>query len=484
MIIPTYIKKLFSIMIFLFIAVLVWWPQIAGADDAGDAKSPDLQQRKIDAAEPSDPSCIEKIKGCFFGDLRILTYGVVQKYANSSQNPHNDFIQFPHYSANLEFRPDLRLELNYLELSVKPRAKFDFQIWQEGERDGETKWRDDWYVNEWRVRLKPVDAFFVSYGRENLQWGPSFLFSPSNPFFSDNGRSNPYLEVAGMDFGRLVLIPNDSWTMSAMVNTDEGRNKGLGLEPFETTFAFKIDYMGAQNYASVILSRKDDTGALGFFGGWTVSDSFLLYTEGNFTKGKKALYPVNDVSLLRAILPNTPAINNFISLLGATLKRLYPDDSNIYPVLLFGGSYTLESAGTISLEYTYNGLGYSSEEADRFYRIRRIAARAFDFDFGGIPKLVGQYLLLQSANSGLKFLRKNYTMLQYHQSDIKKMLDLTLRWTQNWDDGSAQFLGIVSYPMGNHWELFSTGAFNAGNGETEFGAFLDYQVMLGLKFTL
>ena len=444
----------------------------------------DFRELETDDAEQADPYYLEKIKGCFFGDLRIVTYGVVQEYANSSQNPHNNFIQFPHYSANLEIRPDLRLDLNYLELSAKPRAKFDFRIWKEGERDGETKWRDEWYVNEWRVRLKPVDAFSVSYGRENLQWGPSFLFSPSNPFFSDNGRSNPYLEVAGMDFVRLVIIPNDSWTMSAIVNTDEGLNKGLGLDSFEKTFAVKIDYMGAQNYASIILSKKDDTGALGFFGGWTVSDSILLYTEGSFTKGKKALYPVNDVSLLRAALPNTPAVNNFISLLGATLKRLYPEDSHIYPVILLGGSYTLEAAGTISLEYTYNGLGYGSEDADRYYQIRRVAARALDLDFGGIVKLPGQYLLLQSANSGLKFLRKNYTMLQYHQSDIKKMLDLTLRWTQNWDDGSAQMIGIVSYPMGNHWELFSTGAFHTGGGETEFGTFLDYQVMFGLKYTL
>jgi hypothetical protein len=45
---------------------------------------------------------------------------------------------------------------------------------------------------------------YLSYGRENLQWGPSYLFSPSNPFFHDNGRSNPKKEIPGMDFARLV----------------------------------------------------------------------------------------------------------------------------------------------------------------------------------------------------------------------------------------------------------------------------------------
>ena len=483
-------KKIISIIIFSLIAALVWWPQVAGADDAGDGKSSALQKSKTDDAESADQSYIEKIKGCFFGDLRILSYGVIQEPAKSSQNPNNNFIQFTHYTADLEIRPDFRLDFDFLELSVKPRAKLEFLIWEDGLRSGETQWKDDWYVNEWLIRMKPWEKLLVSYGRENLQWGPSFLFSPSNPFFSDNGRSNPYLEVPGMDFARLVFIPHNFWTLSFIVNTDEGRNTGLGLDPFEKTYALKIDYSGKQNYASVILSQKDNNKTMGFFGGWTVSDSIILYSEGNLTKGKKALYPLKDMSLLQSYMNNIfqdnpeirPAVDEFISLCGAAMQKIYPDDSEIYPVILVGGSYTLEGAGTIYLEYAYNGLGYSSEEADLYYKIRNIAATAFDI--GGIPGMLGQYVLLQTANSGLKFLRKNYAMLQYYQGNIKNKLDLTLRWTQNLDDGSAQFLGILSYSLGNHWELFSSGVINAGEGNTEFGSFLDYQVMFGLKFTL
>jgi hypothetical protein len=202
------VKKILSVIAFLFIAIWGWWTQVAAADDAGDAKL----------------SVIQKFKDGFSADLRILTYGVVQEPAKSTQNPDNNFLQIPHYTADLEIRPDLRLDLNFLELSAKPRAKLEFQIWEEGLRSGETQWKDDWYVNEWLVRLKARENLFVSYGRENLQWGPSFLFSPSNPFFRDNGRSNPYVEVPGMEFGRLVFIPHGSWTMSFIVNTDEGRN--------------------------------------------------------------------------------------------------------------------------------------------------------------------------------------------------------------------------------------------------------------------
>jgi len=80
-------------------------------------------------------------------------------------------------------------------------------------------------------------------------------------------------------------------------------------------------------------------------------------------------------------------------------------------------------------------------------------------------------------------LRKNYALLQYTQNNIKNKIDLTLRWTQNLNDGSGQFTTVVSYSLGNHLELFSVGTIMAGNKNTEFGSILDYQCMIGLKYT-
>jgi hypothetical protein len=446
---PGYIKKILSIIIFLLIAVGGWWQQYAGADDTGEPK----------------PSVIQKFQEGFSADLRILTYGIVQEPAQSSQNPDNNFLQLPHYTADLEIRPDFRLEMNFLELSIKPRAKLEYQKWKEGSRRGETQSTDDWYINEWLVRLKARENLFVSYGRENLQWGPSFLFSPSNPFFRDNGRSNPYMEVPGMEFGRLVFIPHSLWTMSFIANTDEGRNNILGPDPFEKTYALKVDYTGRENYASVILSQKDNKNTLGFFGGWTLSDAVLLYGEGSMTKGSNALYPQKDMSPL-----------------GASMQKIHQDDSDIKPIILIGGSYTLEDSGTFSLEYTYNGPGYNSDEAEIYYSLRRNAATAFNM--GGMAGALGQFTLAQTMNPGLRFLRENYAMLQYSQSNIQNKFDLTLRFTQNLDDSSGQFLTLLSYSLGNYLELFSSGMVNSGGRNTEFGSTLDYQVMFGVKYTL
>jgi hypothetical protein len=164
------------------------------------------------------------------------------------------------------------------------------------------------------------------------------------------------------------------------------------------------------------------------------------------------------------------------------MSKIYQDDRDVKPIILAGGSYTLEGSGTFSLEYLYNTPGYDREEADGYYVLRRNAATAFDM--GGMAGELGQLLLSQTANPGLRFLRKNYAMLQYNQTNIKNKFDLTLRWTQNLDDGSGQFVTLLSYSLGNHFELFSFGLISEGEENTEFGSILNYQLMAGLKYTL
>jgi hypothetical protein len=446
-------KRFFSGVVLLMVG-LGWWPAmgIANENISEDSSSTFAWIKKAVAEHVAF-------------DLRILTYGIIQEPANSSQNPENDFLQMPHYVADLEIRPDLRLTIDPLELSVKPRMRLEFSYWQEGNCKGDSEWNDEWYINEWLTRLKLLPSLFVSYGRENLQWGPSYLFSPSNPFFRDNGRRNPYLEVPGMDFGRVVCIPGSSWTLSFIANTDEGQNEITGPVPFEKTYALKVDYTGRENYASAILSYREGSKiSVGFFGGWTVSDAILLYGEGVITQGNEALYPQIDSSPF-----------------GASMLLLHRDDDAIKPILLIGGSYTFATNGTLTMEYAYNGPGYSNTEADTYYTLRHNAANALGL--GGMISGLAQMTLGQTASTGLRFLRRNYVMIQYTQTNIKNKIDLTARWTQNLDDGSGQFTGLVTYYLGNHMELFSVGTVMEGKKDSEFGSLMDYQCMIGLKYT-
>jgi hypothetical protein len=79
------------------------------------------------------------------------------------------------------------------------------------------------FIQEGFARYRMIDPLIVSYGRENLQWGPAYLISPSNPFNQDNGRNNPMLEVPALDYGRILWLPTDRWTISFIANTTRGR---------------------------------------------------------------------------------------------------------------------------------------------------------------------------------------------------------------------------------------------------------------------
>ncbi len=427
--------------------------------------------------DAENQTTLQKISNYFSSDLKVLAYGIAQDPVESSRNPNNDFLEIPHYRADLEIRPDFYFDTNYVELSAKPRAKFDLRLWEEGMREGDTEGKDDWYVNEWLVRLKGWDRLILSYGRENLQWGPSFLVSPSNPFFSDNGRGNTFTEVQGMDFASLLFIPHLCWSTSLIVNTDEGLNSLPNSEPFEKIYAFKIDYTGRNGHGSLIYSRKESnqTDKFGFFGVWTAAEALLLYTEGSVRKGSNAWYPVKDSSRF-----------------GASLQQIHSDDNDIRPSILAGGAYTFLNGGTLTLEYLYNGLGYDKDEASLAYSTLQEAS---DDYYRTIHKKnsrwalktkedILDYLSSQPTDPGLRFLRRNYGMLQYHQVNIFNRLAITLRWTQNFDDGSGQLFGLFSYSLGDYWDIFGTAAVNVGNEDTEYGGVLNYQAMLGIKFNL
>jgi hypothetical protein len=250
---------------------------------------------------------------CFAGidyDVRLLVYGLLQEPADNLNNPENTVFQIAKHKAVFELRPDFSLIYKKIDLSVKPRLRYQ---WKRMETAGssESKETGELFVNEWLTRFMASDRLFLSYGRENLQWGPGWLSSPSNPFFYYNGRLNPMLEVSGKNFARIVYLPDMMWTVSLISNLAKGRSQIQSEDGFVKTHALKIDYTGEAAYSGVIISH-DERGEsnAGAFCGWTVSNAMLIYGDLNFSTDEKT-------------------------------------------ALLSGLSYTLESGPTFALEYAY-----------------------------------------------------------------------------------------------------------------------------------
>ncbi len=253
----------------------------------------------------------------FSFDFRNLTYGQVQQPVNSVLNPDNRE-KVPRYSLASDFRPDFAFHYSRLNLQLKPRFDFVWERCEDGICDGQEDTDQSYYVNEWLVRIEPVDSLFISYGREDLQWGPSLLLSPSNPFYTDNGRSNPKMEVPGADYGRVVWAPNIKWAASFIVNTDEGRQADVA--DFDPTYALKIDHTADRGYFSLILARQGETtdSHIGFFGSWNVNDAYVVYTE----------------------------------------ESLREDEFEA----LVGGSYTFGNGSMFTIEYFHNGAGNRDDD--------------------------------------------------------------------------------------------------------------------------
>ena len=396
----------------------------------------------------------------FDWSLKATALTQMNGVAGSSQNPGNRFATISDMGMILAIKPDLSLAYEDWQFMAKPRLEFEMNGYTiDGQTSDSSEASAD--IIEFKLMHPLSENLFFSYGWENLQWGPSFLYSPSNPFFNDNGKKNLVQEIEGKGFLKLILVHDFSWSSSLIINTDKG---AFNEADFEKTYALKIDYSGDTSYASVILSRTDNRETrLGGFAGTTLTDAVIIYGEANFQQGTYGLFP--------KAIPGP---------LAWEINPSRENDDTLYATLLTGASYTFESGDTVTAEYLYYGQGYDSDEVSDFNALKTTAQRfyASSTALSGY----GTRLLGNAATTHLDFLRKNYVMLQYVNEDIVTDLDLVSRVTFCLDDRSSQLYASLSHDLNDHIELKASGMINTGGSNASFGIFLDHQVQMAVEY--
>ncbi len=399
--------------------------------------------------------------------VRQVSYLLWRQPELSSQNPDNEFLELYRYQARVELRPDIKFIGTHYQLMLKPRLSYDYWWHKVGAAEESGDSQGDIYLNEGMIQFEITPDAFIVYGRENLQWGPSYLRTPSNPFFRDNGQDNPKKEIEGKDFFKVIYLPNDWFTMSIIGLLEPGGMKSE-TAPIETDFrrqnALKLDLLGVNYNASLILSRQD--GGNEFVGGHaqgTVTDAVLIYFDAAVYRGHTALYPRLDSS----------------HPLGGDFVRQYDNNTKQYFIGVTGISYTLENSATLSLEYLYNGIGYNDSEAEAYYFLRQNAADNIHSAFSDLARAN----LGASLDPGLKLLRRHYLFLQYALNEMGEKLSYTLRWTLNMDDHSDMFTLITEYAYNDYLEFFVIGDINQGSSNSEFTSLLRNDLMLGFEYT-
>jgi hypothetical protein len=291
------------------------------------------------------------------------------------------------------------------------------------------------------------------------------FLSASNPFFVENGQSNPYRELGGRDYLKAVYFPNNPVTLSLISNTDLGRDELIDQSAFRRTDAAKIDYVGTATSGSLILSQqREGPERIGGHWQWTLSEALLVYAEGGFTFGSESLYPLR--------ISDPP---------GWTFAAM-PGSRGIGSLSLAGFSYTFVSGLTMAVEYVYNAAGYSGQEAEDYFTLVEEASQQF---LGGGPASASAAaaLLAQARAPRLPLLRRHYLFLQFLRTNLRDQLDLTVRYTRNLDDDGSSLVPIAEWNANEYLRLFALGLFNFGSERTEFQRYLDQQILGGINVT-
>lgn len=368
----------------------------------------------------------DELANGFYSRINLLGYDLYQDVEQSLLNPGN-VLGIAHNEAELQFRPDFNLKWKKFEFDLKPRFQTSRASVAYTGPVARTPRRDDRsFVNEGTVRFLAGERLVLSYGRENLQWGPSALLSPSNPFNANNGRVNPNLELPGLDYARAVWVVSPALTASVIVNTGKGRLDAG--QRYRKASALKMDYTSDSAFFSVIASKADgERVRLGGFAGWNVSDALSVRAEVS------------------------AAGNGADDRLGTRRRDRQ---------LLLGGSYTLESGPTLSAEFFWNNDGCADAPIQVCVLLRGT--------------------LLDPVRP---LVRRRYAMLQLVKTEIAGKLNVYARATRNLDDHSSQLTVNLEYELGQHWQLYVIPTWYHGTRESEFGSLLNRSLFAGASYT-
>ncbi len=394
--------------------------------------------------------------------IKFYTLAEMAETAESSRNPDNRFAKISDQHLRAVLKADLYENLGRWQLSARPGLKLD---WDQATFSGQDEESAEATAKmmEFGIRYMARDNVFAAYGWENLQWGPGFLYSPSNPFFTDNGKKDLIRDFEGKGIAKLVWVKDFNWSFSLMCNTDKG---AVDESDFEKTYALKIDYAASQGYGSAMISYKDHSRArLGLYGGVTATDALIIYGEAGFEQGNDAWYPqrIKGSSLAWEMAQNKA------------------DSDDIFLTLLLGVSYTFESGNTLTLESLYYGMGYDDGDASNFKHLISTAERFYVSNSG--LSGYGKKLLGQSAADGRDFLRQNYLMAQYLNDGIFPNADLIFRITYCLDDQAARLYSSLNYNVSDSFELKAAAIINTGGSDESFAGFMGYQVQAAVEYS-
>lgn len=306
------------------------------------------------------------------------------------------------------------------------------------------------------------DAWEVSAGRYVLGWGNATFRSPSNPFFSDTGKTDPVREQVGRDMLAMGWRGQGGWSLSAaVVGTANARTALRGVD--ETALLLRGEHTGATHSAGLVLSKTRHSDVfLGGYGTLTVNQALIVFGEASTQQGSEGLYP--------QAAPETPLGWRYVGDVEGARRS----------ALLAGAAYTLDSGWTITVEGLYDQAGYNATQ-----RAQALAAtQAADEVLQSVPgpaTLAAAQLIGQALQPGLQVQGRRHLFVQMARTEWGNRADFALRWALDTDHRAGTWSASLTWFLAPKLELLALGVVQGGGAVD--GRLLRRSVLVGLRFT-
>ncbi|MCK6546385.1 hypothetical protein L6R52_11095 [Myxococcota bacterium] len=383
----------------------------------------------------------------------------------ASLNPRNDVAELPRARGVALALAALRLEWGLVEAKVEPRALVDAGWLVVGAEHGTIAAAELW-LQEATLALELPSGLRIAGGRYDFAVGPSVFLAPSNPFASGSFRLNPKIDPPTRDLVTASWASDAGWSLGAIANIGPGRDPAFDEPWFEfvRSYGLRFDVAG-DAWSAIALGAvaEDGQGQLGGSAQLTVSEALLTWADVAVHRGHRSFVPVEDVYSPDGWEMASRETDGVVRFSG-----------------LAGGSYAFDGGLSVSLEYLFQGIGYSGDEAADYFRM--------------LDELAGIsiYPLTRAArreraraiNPGLSFIRRHYVMTEVRQIDAFDAGSFSVRAIYTPEDGSAQLSALVEANLADAADVFFVGFFGLGPDRSDFGRFLRRSLLVGVELRL
>ncbi len=438
-------------------------PAAAGQSDAAATNAADVAD-----ANAAAPPRAGRAAASYTAFTQTLLYASALTPADSRFNPDNGLARLARRQLDAELRVNLNAKLGECSASAKLRAQYNRRLGERGGLPGAAPLADGahaTFLNEGGLRCRLGDQVEFGVGRLVTQWGSAYFLSPSNPFFTETGKTNPIQELYGKDMWQLQWFPAPGLTLAALRNYRHGR---LEADPsgFSPTTALKLDWIGDDASAGLIVSRRDNgVRRLGLYGTLPLSKAALAYVDLSAGRGNAGWF----------IDSGAPGG-------GARFAQSKLHDRSLSYSILGGASYTVESGWTATLEWLHGNEGYDAGARRAYDDAGTVAAQALRLQDGG--SAAAAQTLGRALAPNLPYMSRNYLFVQLLRTEWMDKGDVALRAVKPLGSGrGASVSGSLTYYLSNHHQLFVVASRNFGGDRSDFGRLVTSTVQTGIRST-